>query len=53
MPGYVQLGEVRTWYDDHGQGEPLVLLHPGGADASAFAPNIDALCIDTRAVGSR
>jgi pimeloyl-ACP methyl ester carboxylesterase len=43
VPGYVQLGEVRTWYDDHGQGEPLVLLHPGGADASAFAPNIDAL----------
>jgi pimeloyl-ACP methyl ester carboxylesterase len=40
---YVKLGEVRTWYDEHGHGEPLVMLHPGGADARAFAPNLDAL----------
>jgi pimeloyl-ACP methyl ester carboxylesterase len=32
----VQLGEVDTWYADDGAGEPLVLLHPGGADARAF-----------------
>jgi hypothetical protein len=43
MAGYVELGEVRTWYDEKGAGEPLVLLHPGGADARACAPNIDAL----------
>lgn len=43
MAGYVQLGDVNTWYDEHGEGEPLVLLHPGGADARAFAPNLDAL----------
>ena len=36
-------GGVRTWYDEHGDGEPLVLLHPGGADARAWAPNLDAL----------
>ena len=42
MAGYVELGEVRTWYDEHGEGEPLVLLHPGGADARAWAPNLDA-----------
>jgi pimeloyl-ACP methyl ester carboxylesterase len=38
-------GRMRTWYDEHGEREaaPLVLLHPGGADARAFAPNIDAL----------
>jgi pimeloyl-ACP methyl ester carboxylesterase len=40
---YVQLGDVRTWYDEHGEGEPLALLHPGGADARAWAPNLDAL----------
>jgi pimeloyl-ACP methyl ester carboxylesterase len=40
---YAQLGEVRTWYDEHGQGEPLALLHPGGADARAWAPNLEAL----------
>jgi pimeloyl-ACP methyl ester carboxylesterase len=43
MAGYVELGEVRTWYDECGEGEPLVLLHPGGADARAWAPTIDAL----------
>ena len=43
MPGYVELGGVRTWYDEDGEGEPLMLLHPGGADAPAWAPNLDAL----------
>jgi pimeloyl-ACP methyl ester carboxylesterase len=43
MADYVELGGVRTWYDGHGEGEPLVLLHPGGADARAWAPNLDAL----------
>jgi pimeloyl-ACP methyl ester carboxylesterase len=35
MP-YIQLGDVRTWYADQGEGEPLVLLHPGAADSRAF-----------------
>jgi pimeloyl-ACP methyl ester carboxylesterase len=43
MAGYVELGGVRTWYDEHGDGEALALLHPGGVDSRAFAPNIDAL----------
>jgi pimeloyl-ACP methyl ester carboxylesterase len=45
MAGRVHLGEVTTWYDERGTGEPLVLLHPGGVgvDARAFGPNIDAL----------
>jgi pimeloyl-ACP methyl ester carboxylesterase len=38
----VQLGEVKTWYAEHGEGETVVLLHPGGADARAWAPNLDA-----------
>jgi pimeloyl-ACP methyl ester carboxylesterase len=33
---YVQLGEVTTWYAEQGEGEPLVLFHPGGADSRAF-----------------
>jgi pimeloyl-ACP methyl ester carboxylesterase len=40
---YVQLGDVKTWYDEHGAGEPLVLMHGGLVDARFFAPNIDAL----------
>jgi pimeloyl-ACP methyl ester carboxylesterase len=44
VAGYVEVDEVRTRYDDYGSGEPLaLLLHPGGADARAWAPNLDAL----------
>lgn len=39
------LGAVSMWYDERGQGEPCVLLHPGGAgvDARALAPQLAAL----------
>jgi len=40
---YVQLGPVHTWYDEHGAGEPLVLMHGGLVDARFFAPNLPAL----------
>jgi pimeloyl-ACP methyl ester carboxylesterase len=43
MAAYAEIGGLRTWYDERGEGEPLVLLHPGGADARAWAPNLDAL----------
>ena len=37
MARYVDLDGVRTWYDEKGSGEPLVLLHPGGV-VETFAP---------------
>jgi pimeloyl-ACP methyl ester carboxylesterase len=45
MAQYVQLKGVRTWFDEQGSGEPLVMLHPGGVgvDSRVFAPNRDAL----------
>jgi pimeloyl-ACP methyl ester carboxylesterase len=45
MADYVLLDGVRTWYEQHGDGDPLVLLHPGGAgvDARAFGPNLGPL----------
>jgi pimeloyl-ACP methyl ester carboxylesterase len=45
MAKQVDLGDVRTWYADYGDGQPLVLLHPGGVgvDSRAFHPNLDAL----------
>jgi pimeloyl-ACP methyl ester carboxylesterase len=43
MARYVQLGAVKTWYEEYGQGEPLVLLHGGLADARFFQPNLPAL----------
>lgn len=33
---------MATWYEHRGEGDSLVLLHPGMADARAFDPNIDA-----------
>jgi pimeloyl-ACP methyl ester carboxylesterase len=45
MANYVELNGIRTWYDEQGTGEPLVLLHPGGVgvDSRAFEPNLAAL----------
>ncbi|MGH8903001.1 MAG: alpha/beta fold hydrolase [Egibacteraceae bacterium] len=43
MATYVELEGVRTWYEEHGTGDPLVLLHPGLVDSRAFAPNLDRL----------
>lgn len=45
MADYIEVGGVRTWYDERGQGEALVLLHPGGAgvDARAWGPNLPGL----------
>jgi pimeloyl-ACP methyl ester carboxylesterase len=43
MGRYVQLGAVNTWYDEHGSGKPLVLMHGGLVDARWFEPNLAAL----------
>lgn len=50
MAAYVLLDGLRTWYEELGDGEPLVLLHPGGAgvDARAFAPNVGPLAAHFR-----
>lgn len=39
----VQIDDVTTWWDVHGAGEPLVLLHPGGADSRAYDANLEGL----------
>jgi pimeloyl-ACP methyl ester carboxylesterase len=43
MAEYVQLGAVKTWYDEHGSGDPLVLMHGGLVDARSFEPHLGAL----------
>jgi pimeloyl-ACP methyl ester carboxylesterase len=50
MSEYINLGGIRTWYDALGEGEPVVLLHPGGAgvDARAWGPNLRALAAQFR-----
>ncbi len=41
----VMLNGVATWYEERGHGDPLVLLHPGGAgvDSRAMASQLAAL----------
>src|SRR4051794_27961213 len=43
MGDYVDVGGVRTWYDEDGEGEPLVLMHGGLVDARFFEENIGPL----------
>ncbi|WP_117208523.1 alpha/beta fold hydrolase [Allorhizocola rhizosphaerae] len=43
MGTYAQLGAVRTWYEEHGKGDPLVLMHGGLVDSRWFEPNTPAL----------
>ena len=43
MAEYVQLDALKTWYDEHGTGDPLVLMHGGLVDARFFEPNLGAL----------
>lgn len=43
MARYADLDGVRTWYGEHGNGEPLVLLHGGLLDSRFFAPNLAPL----------
>lgn len=40
---YVSLNGIHMWYNEHGNGEPLVMLHPGGTDSRAFEPNLKVL----------
>jgi hypothetical protein len=35
MSNYAQLGDVHTYYEEEGEGEVLLLLHPGLADSWA------------------
>jgi 3-oxoadipate enol-lactonase len=43
MAGYAELTNVRMWYDEHGKGEPLVLIHGGVVDSRFFVHNLGAL----------
>ncbi len=39
----IQLGDVATWYDVHGNGEAVLLLHGGFVDSRMFAPAMPLL----------
>ena len=37
MGGYLQIGDLKTWYEEQGAGEPLVLLHGGLSTNATWA----------------
>jgi pimeloyl-ACP methyl ester carboxylesterase len=47
---YVDLAGVRTWYDVVGEGEPVLLVHPGGVgvDSRVFDSNLPGLAASYR-----
>ena len=58
MSPYVDLAGVRSWYDERGDGDPLVLLHGGVVDSGFYERNSEALaehfhvyCADRRGHG--
>jgi pimeloyl-ACP methyl ester carboxylesterase len=43
MAEYVDVNGVDMWYDDRGEGDPLVLLHGGLTDSRDFSGNLGVL----------
>ena len=43
MGTYIELGPVTTWYEELGEGEPLVLLHGRLVDARFFSRTLPPL----------
>ncbi len=50
MPHIVTNDGVRLWYDDAGEGRPLVMIHGWGASPEFFHRNRDALATEARVV---
>ncbi|MER7892494.1 alpha/beta fold hydrolase [Micromonospora sp. NPDC094482] len=48
---YAEVNGLRLWYESHGDGRPLVLLHGGFGAAETFAPMLPALSERHRVIG--
>jgi pimeloyl-ACP methyl ester carboxylesterase len=49
--GYVAANGVNYWFEIHGKGEPLLLLHGGLMSTQAFGPNLAKLAEHRRVIG--
>jgi pimeloyl-ACP methyl ester carboxylesterase len=49
--GYVPVNGLQLYYEIHGAGEPLVLLHGGAGTVQSFGPNLRALATYRQVIG--
>lgn len=49
--GYVTANGVRYWFEIHGKGEPLLLLHGGLMTTSAWGPTLTTLAQHRKVIG--
>jgi pimeloyl-ACP methyl ester carboxylesterase len=49
--GYVAANGVNYWFEIHGRGEPLLLLHGGLFSTRMFGPTLTTLAEDRRVIG--
>ena len=50
MGEYAQLSSGKVWYDEHGDGMPLVLVHGGAVDGRFFDENVGPLSESFRVI---
>ena len=48
--GYASINGLRLYYEIHGAGEPLVLLHGGLGSTETFGPNLPALAAERQVI---
>jgi pimeloyl-ACP methyl ester carboxylesterase len=48
---YADVNGIRLWYEIHGSGKPLVLLHGGLGATEMFGPNLPALAKSRQVIG--
>jgi pimeloyl-ACP methyl ester carboxylesterase len=49
--GLIDVNGIRLWYELHGDGKPLVMIHGGFGSVEMFGPNVDALARDRQVIG--
>lgn len=49
--GLAPINGIELWYEIHGEGKPLVLLHGGFGSVGMFGPNVDALAAGRQVIG--
>lgn len=48
--GYAPVNGLKMYYEIHGNGEPLILMHGGVVGITMFGPNIDALAAQRKVI---